>query len=532
MNKKFLNLLVCASLFLALFGYGLAQDDEPQEGGTLTWAYIQKPRSLDPNVWTGGSDNDVMRQIFDPLIWSVAPGEFIPGLAESWEVSEDALVYTFNLRQDVTFHDGSPFNAESVKFTFDRIVDPETRSLQAGNLGPYDRTEVIDEYTVAVYFTEPFAPFLTNISSTSLSPASPTAVERLGEDYALSPVGTGPFMFDQWEGNDLHLVRNPDYNWAPAMMSNQGQAYLDRIIVREVREPATRMVTLRTGEANYTHYPVFEDLESFQADGFNIHQAPRPGFTKSMPINMDRAPTDDLRVRQAINYGIDKELVVDIVISGWGMPAYGPLKRGTFGYDPMVEEYYNYDPDLAASLLEEAGWVDSDGDGIRDKDGQNLTVDLIMFDSGINASMAEFIQALLFEMGFEANLDITAYDAFAQRVNETTYNLAEMNWASSDPNLVLFNMFHSSQAGAGGQFNRTRIQSDAMDSLIEGARSALTPEVREDILAEIQEYAVENALILPLWDSDWVLMSAPEVRGQAFDPEGRPLFHNFWILNE
>lgn len=510
-------------------GGAFGQEAEPERGGTLSWAFIQKPRSLDPNVWSGGSDNDVMRQIFDPLVWSTAPGEFIPGLAESWSVSKDGLTYTFNLRDDVTFHDGSPLNAEAVKFTYDRMVDPETQSLQVGNLGPYERTEVIDEYTVAIHLTEPFAPLLTNLSSTALSPASPSAVEALGSEYAQMPVGTGPFMFDKWDGNDLHLVRNPDYAWAPSMMRHDGQAYLDRIIVREVREASTRMVTLRTGEAHFTHYPVFDELNSFDNDGFKVMQVPRPGFAKTMPINIQRAPTDDVRVRRAINYGIDKQTVVDLLLFGWADPAYGPLKQSTFGYDPAVRDMYTYDPERAAELLVEAGWVDSNGDGIRDRDGTDLTLTMVMFDSGPNAAMAELVQALLAELGFAASLDVTPYDAFAQTIVDGDYNTAEMNWASVNPDLVLFNMFHSSQVTGGGQFNRTRVQSEQLDALLNASQQARNPDERAEQLSQIQEYVMENAFLLPLWDNDWVLVIAPEVEGVTFDPEGRPLFYNYWI---
>jgi len=502
---------------------------EPQEGGTLTFAFIQKPRSLDPNVWTGRSDNDVMRQIFDSLVYSPAPGEYSPWLAESWEISEDGLVYTFKLREDVTFHDGTPLNAEAVKFTWERMLDPETRSLRAGDLGPYDRTEVIDEFTVALHLTEPFAPLLANMSSTPLSPASPAAIEEYGEEYAQNPVGTGPFMFEKWEGNDLHLVRNPDYNWAPAELSHDGPAYLERIVVREVSEAATRLATLQTGEANITHYPVFDEVANMQEMGFTVHRVDTPGFAKSMPINIMRTPTDDLLVRQAILHGVDRQQVIDLVQAGWNNVAHGPLTQVTFGYDESVEGMYEYDPEKAAALLEEAGWVDSDGDGIREKDGEPLTLDMIMFDSTTNKSLAELVQAILTELGFETTLEVTPYDAFAQRVTEGTYNLAEMNWTALDPHLVLFNMFHSSQVTGGGQFNRTRVQEEMLDSLIERARSATDPQERRELYAEIQQFAMENALLLPIWDNAWLTLTADNVNGLAFDLEGRPILYNVWI---
>jgi peptide/nickel transport system substrate-binding protein len=178
----------------------LAQQQQrpaPTPGGTVSFGYISKPRSLDPNVWTGTSDNMVIRQIFDPLIWSPRPGFFVPGLAAAWQISRDGLTYTFILRQDVRFHDGTPLNAAAVKFMFDRIADPATRSLQRPAIGPFDRAEVVNEYTVAVHLKEPFAPLLANLAGSALSPGSPTAIQRLRADYALAPVGAGPFRFEK-----------------------------------------------------------------------------------------------------------------------------------------------------------------------------------------------------------------------------------------------------------------------------------------------------------------------------------------------
>lgn len=508
-------------------GATLAQDAE--RGGTLTYAYLLKPRSLDPNVWTGRSDNDIMRQMFDSLIYSPAPDEYVPWLAESWTISDDGLVYTFKLREDVLFHDGTPLNADAVNATYERILDPETASLQVGNLGPFDRVEVLGEFEFALHLTEPFAPLLANLSSTALAPGSPAAFEALGDDYALNAVGTGPFMFEKWEGNDLYLLPNPDYNWAPEGWDHQGAPYLDQVIFREVAEPATRMVTLQTGEANITHYPVLDEVASYEEQGFAVHRVDTPGFAKTMPINIHFAPTDDLLVRQAVLYGINRQQVVDLIQAGLADVAYGPLTRASFGYDPAVEEMYAYDPAQAAALLDEAGWVDSNGDGIREKDGQNLTATMIMFDSGVNKATAELVQAMLMELGFEASLDVTAYDAFATRVTDGTFNFAEMNWTALDPHLVLFNMFYSTEANGGGQFNRSKIEDPALDDLIDRGRTATDPAERAEIYSEIQLYVMDNALVLPLWNNSWITLTAPEVQGLTFDLEGRPLLYNVWV---
>src|SRR5262245_39191965 len=235
---------------LGIASASAAQDES--KAGTITFAYILKPVSLDATIWSGDSDNQISRQMCDSLVYSPEPGKSVPWLAKSWEISDDGLVYTFKLRDDVTFQDGTPFNAAAVKYTFDRMRDPASKSLQTGYLGPYDKTEAIDDHTVAIHLTAPFGPLMANLSHSATAPISPTAADKLGSDFAQQPVGTGPFKFDKWEGNDLYLVRNDDYNWPPDGMDHTGPAYLDGIVYKEVAEPATRMTVLQAGEANVT----------------------------------------------------------------------------------------------------------------------------------------------------------------------------------------------------------------------------------------------------------------------------------------
>ena len=338
--------LLVAAILLPVSNVGLARPsvstaaDTPVVGGTLRWGYIQRATSLDPNVWSGDTDSGVMRLIFDPLVWSPKPGQYIAGLATSWSVSSDGRVYTFHLRHGVTFHDGTPFTASAVKFTFDRIADPKTKSLQTGAIGPYGSTQVIDPYTVAIHLTQPWGAFLANVSSYPLSPVSPPAVKKYGSQFGQHPVGTGPFMFDKWSGNDLYLKRNPTYNWAPSMMSHTGPAYLDEIIVKEVPEATTRMDALQTGELDMTHFPVLSQVQQVGQNGFNVYRFNTPGFTWDFPINVTRPPTDDLRVRQAILYGINRAQVVKAILFNQAQVAYGPLTASTFAFDPAVRSFY------------------------------------------------------------------------------------------------------------------------------------------------------------------------------------------------
>jgi len=507
----------------------LAQTRAPQRGGTVAFGYIAKPRSLDPNVWTGTSDNMVMRQIYDPLIWSPRPGVYVAGLAAAWQISRDGLTYTFTLRQDVKFHDGTPFNAAAVKFMFDRIADPATRSLQRPAIGPFDRAEIINEYMVAVHLKEPFAPFMANLAGTALSPVSPTAVQRLRDQFAQAPVGTGPFMFEKWEDNDLHLVRNPDYKWAPAFLNHQGPAYLDRLVWKTIPEAVTRMIALQKGEVTAVHFPALDQVAEYKKNAnFQVFRKDTPGHPKSMPINIKAAPTDDLRVRQAILYGIDRQKVIDLVQFGNAEVAYGPFTRFTPFYNANVKKYYPYSKAKAVELLEAAGWKTTGG-GVRQKGNQRLRLQMIGFASGVNQQLGEVVQAMLTELGFEVTFDVTGYDAFAKRVTEGTYNLSEINFTGLDPNVPAFLMYHSSQILGGGQFNRTKIAEPKADAFIDEGLRATDLRKRKASYEELQTYIMENALVLPLYDNSWLTVARKELQAMSFDQEGRWLFYNVWL---
>jgi peptide/nickel transport system substrate-binding protein len=502
-----------------------AQEAKAAQGGTMTWAFLRRPQSLDPNIWSGGSDLAVMRQMYDTLIWSPKPGEFEPGLATSWEVSADGLTYTFKLRDDVTFHDGTKFDAEAVKFMFERIKDPASKSLNIGAIGPFESATVIDPLTVQVKLSRPWGAFLTNVSEPHLSPVSPAAVKQMGDGVAQNPVGTGPFKFEKWEGNDIHMVRNPDYKWGPASMGSPGPANLDKLIVKEVPEASTRTNALRSGEVDMIHFPVMSEIDPLKAAGFQVFKMPQPGFSWSFPINITKAPTDDLRVRQAMLHAINKDQIVRTVMFNQVRPAYGPLTAVTFGYDPSIESMSGYDLKKAGELLDAAGWTLAPGEKVRKKDGQPLAISMAMFESSVNKSVSEFAQAMLQQAGFDVTLNVQNYPAFATQVANADYHTAQMRWSAVDPDQVIPTMFGSNQVTGGGQFNRTRIADPALDALIAEAGATTDTARRAELYAQIQKQAMENVWLIPIYDDVWFFLTRPEVKNFRADLQGRPILY-------
>jgi peptide/nickel transport system substrate-binding protein len=382
-----------------------------ESGGTLVWANWPDPDTLDPHATVSSWVANQIMNLYDTLLWRGPDQDLYPGLANSWEVSDDGMTYTFYLREGVTFHDGTPFNAEAVKYNFDRIKSGAAARVMgsaAANdlIGSYESAEVIDDLTVALHFAEPYPAFLDAVSSHYLSIVSPTAVEKWGDDFGKHPVGTGPFMLEEYVPQDhLTLVRNPDYNWAPSFMEHQGPAYLDKVIHRFVEEAGTRVAMLESGEAQLVSRANAEDVARLGSDPDYVLEV---GYGGGLPHgyfpNASKYPTNDIRVRQALLYGTNRELLCQTLWNNFNPPAYGPLSPATWGYDSAVEQMYPYDPEKAKELLEEAGWTVG-SDGIRvDKDGNRLH---LLIQSIVSADMSaayEFQQAELKDIGIETEV--------------------------------------------------------------------------------------------------------------------------------
>ncbi len=327
-----------------------ASSDEPtpttaaasdiEQGGELIYAL-----STASTHWTRRSRPSPIRDAWPAtcsIRWSGSQNRAnsSPAWRQAGRSNETADEYTFTLRDDVTFHDGSALTADALKFTYDRIVDPETKSQVAFSaLGPYAGTEVVDPQTAVIRFKKPYAPFLNSVSSVLLAPLPPAVVEELGFDFGIQPVGTGPFIFDSYQTDtQVRMVKNPDYTWGPSMFAHQGPAYLDAITWRIIPEGATRLAALQSGEIHIMQNVPTQDYATVEDnDDLAIIDAVLPGSGWSMMNNVTRAPNDDLNVRKALQYGVDKEGLIQAVWQGLYEVSHSPLTSVTFAYDPATE---------------------------------------------------------------------------------------------------------------------------------------------------------------------------------------------------
>ena len=469
------------------------------DGAVLTYGMAGTFDKVDPNATTFSRVGRIALHIVDPLVWQPTPGTFEAGLATEWSANADATEYTFKLREDVTFHDGTPFNAEAVKFTFDRIVDPETKAQTAFSLlGPYKETQIVNDHEIKVVFNSPFAPFYNSLSTSYLAPVSPTAFERVGaEDWGITEVvGTGPYMLESYvPDSEVVLTRNPDYNWGPAFTNASGPAKLSKITFKIITEPATRIASLETGETNFVEeVPEIDFSRISENPEFTAINVPQPGSGHSLMMNQQNPPMDDLAVRRAIQLASDKEGMIATIWNGIGEPGCGPITHATYAFDEATCSMYTYDVEAAKQTLEEAGWVDSDGDGIREKDGKPLTIGhYYRAEAVVSSQMADYMKADLAKVGIDVQLNGLSQSGYFDAVRAGKHHT--QNWwdTGTDPDVVRILLYSKN---AGGGTNRNNYINPEMDKLIDDAAAESDPAARIELYKQIQKKVMDDALMV------------------------------------
>ncbi|MBN1979413.1 MAG: ABC transporter substrate-binding protein [Anaerolineae bacterium] len=483
----------------------------------IVYGLTLSPTGIDPHVNASSELGIPLTSVYDTLVYLDPEMEdFVPGLAEDWDISEDGLSYTFYLREGVTFHDGTPFNAEAVRFNLERITSPDLLSQKARfMLGPYKQTEVIDEYTVRIHLSEPFAPLLDSLSQVYLGMASPTAVEKWGREYQLHQVGTGPFIFAEYVPDDhLLLRRNPDYAWGPSIYQHE-TALADEIEFRFFVDSATRSPTLETGEVDVMgEIPPQDAARLMGSKDLYIEAVPIPGVSLMFFLNTTRPPLEDVQVRQALLYGTDRQAIVSTIFRDTSPVAYGPLAAKTFGYEPAVQDYYAYDPVQAAGLLDDAGWIDTDDDGIRDKDGVPLTLDMVLMGWGYMPEIGQLVAAQWSELGIGVNSQLVSYPEALAIADEGTYHLIPFNLSGSDPD-ILRKFFHSQAS-----FNWSKLDDAEMDAWLEAAARTTDWEEREALYSQIQLRIMKQGFVIPIRDYVNLNGVSSRVQGLRFDAQG------------
>jgi len=503
----------------------------PRTGGVLSYALGSDPDRLDPNLSGLASAQIIFFQIFEPLIVRDPTDKmFKPWLAASWDVSPDGKAYTFRLRRDVKFHDGSSFNAEAVKFNMDRTHDPALATRCGGcAVGFYDSSEVVDPYTVRVRLKAPWAPFL-DAMSLFYRMVSPDAVRKVGhQNFGRQPVGTGPFRFVEWiPNNRVVLERNPDYTWPPVLFKNKGAALLERAVFRIIPEPSTRVAALEAGEVHLATAVPAQDFQRLIKDArFQAIVGLSPGVPFTFAINTTKAPTNELAVRRALNLGIDRDIIARASYQafqpfGAFRPAYTLLSHVTWGYDKNTE-IYAYEPERAQTLLEEAGWK-AGGDGVRQKGGQRLEVVLNSWEHG----PPEIMQSHLRRIGIGLKIGIINALAVNEAQRKGESHMSPVPAARTDPD-ILSALLHSRNVGVG--FNFSFVKDAELDRALDQAATEVDQGRRRQLYVRAVRIVLERAYMLPVHNRDNVSLASARVQDLRYDATGFfPWIHDVWLI--
>lgn len=477
-----------------------AGEESTATGGTMIWVGHQEVSGLSPNDAGPTVQWAMIGNIHDPMVMIDENYELQPYLAESWEVAEDGMSYTFHLREGITFHDGSDFTAEDVKYTFEFYSDVENGSTIASNYKGMSSIETPDDYTVVINMEEPNAAFMVNAASSWIVPSDYHA--EVGEDtYRTAPIGTGPFKVTEWVPAEYTLLEvNEDYFL--------GRASVDFLRQEVVPEPSVRAIALETGDAHYATWPLLvEDSQRLRdaGEGYTVFSTPS-NSVKHFPLNNNHPILGEKVVRQAMMHALDRQRIIDDLWNGEAVVADANLTPAAPYYKEGLKTY-EYDPELAGSMLDEAGWVMGD-DGIREKDGEKLsfTCTTITGDQA-RRPIAELAQQLFKEVGIDMQLEEAPVASILEAMRQGDMDCSLFNWtygSAIDPDA-------SATLRSDGANNFSRFQNERVDELLDAGLVETDPEARRAYYDEIQEIVAEEVPFLYLQYDNWLDVFRPEV---------------------
>ena len=482
-------------------------DSTASAGGELILEVLSEAVELDPHGSNDVPSANLQANIYDTLLnRNFETGEYLPGLATEWNLV-DELTLELKLRDDVKFHDGTPFNAEAVKINLDRLLDPEVASPRASIFQPISEVVVVDEFTVQIKTEAPYVPIyatLTHPGGYMISPAviaeDYEAMKNGGEPRAVvneKPVGTGFMKFDSWQaGQQIKLVKNEEY-WGGAV------AY-DSVVFKTIPESATRAADL---EAGYAHIidPV-QPIEVERVKQFaSVTEQPSVSIAY-IGFNTQKAPLDNVKLRQAISKAVDRETIIEGIFEGYALAAVGPLAPATWGYsDDIVKQDYNMEE--AKALMKEAGYEDG------------LKLNLWTNDNPQRIQIATVMQEKLKELNIELNVEVLEWGAYLEKTAGEEHELFILGWSSStaDADNGLNPLFNTADIGNN---NRTRYSNPELDVILTKAQQESDETVRADLYKQAATIINEEAPAAFVYHQSYLTGVSNKVSGFSIDASG------------
>lgn len=491
MTPKAMSAVLGAAGVAVPAGIAAAQD----MSGVFTEVLASDPETLDPHITSNSVSWTVFTEIYSALVYQDLDLSFKGLLAEDWEINDDNTEITFNLREGVTFHDGSEFNADSVKFTIERLKEIGAKSPI------YDaalaiNVEVIDPLTVKLVFDAPNAGFFNSFAGGYGAMLSESAVEAAGEDYGRQPVGTNSFQFSEWQtGSSVTLSKFEDFTTPEEYFENQGAPHLEGLQWRVIAEPFAQVASLETGEVDAvdltaTDLPRFENDDNYEIFSARNTTMGYLGLTRTRPM------MEDPRVRKALAHATNRDEIVSTLFEGGlAEPVSTPLPPSVPGYNEELEELSPaFDIEAAKALLDEAGWVEGD-DGIREKDGQKLAPELYTNTSATLGQLATLLQAQYRLIGVDVQINALELAALLDFTPRGEHDMLLLTWGWSDPDVL--HLFLSTDRLESS--NRVHYSNPEFDELLLEGQQTMDQEERMEVYYRAQEILLEDLPWIPLY---------------------------------
>lgn len=504
-----------------------AQEDasKPAYGDAIVVASIGDARTLVPILASDSASSDICGMIFNGLVKYDKDINIIGALAESWEILDGGLSIIFHLRRGVKWHDDMPFTAKDVEFTYRKLIDPTVRTPYSADFERIKSLEILDDYTVKVTYKEPFSPALSSWGMW-IMPEHILKDEDLNKtSFSRQPIGTGPYKFKSWKtGEKIELVSNHEYF--------EGRAYIDRYIYRIIPDEATVFLELRTQGVDLTTLTPLQFTKQTDNGFFKTYYGkfkyPSYSFTY-MGYNLSDPRFQDLRVRQAINYAVDKEEIIKIIFFGLARVTTGPFVPDSWAYNKEVEAI-RFNPSKARELLAEAGWKDGDGDGWIEKDGAEFEFTVLINQGNVERlRCSEMIQSYLKAVGIRMKIRVVEWSAMINEfINKRHFEAVLMGWfLSRDPDC--YDIWHSSKTRE-GEFNFIGYRNEEADELLGEGRRTFDQNRRARIYHEIHRLIYDDQPYLFLYSAEALPIIHKRFRNVEVSKIG--IGHNFikWFV--
>ena len=490
-------------------------DKPPAFGDILVRGDIGDASNLIPLLASDSASHTVAGMVFNGLVKYDKNMNVVGDLAESWDITHNGLVITFHLRKGVKWHDAKPFTSADVLYTYQVTTDPKTPTAYAGDFLKIKKAEALDDFTFRVTYDKPFAPALISWASAILPKHLLAGRDITKSPLMRHPIGTGPYKFKEWvAGQKIVLVSNDDYF--------EGRPYIDGRITRIIPDTATMFLELRAQNigmmgltplqyTRQTDNNLFK--ENFKKYRYLSFAYTYLGYNLKNPFFMDK------RVRQAISYAINKDEIVSGVLLGLGKPATGPYKHGTWAHNDKVKTY-NYDPAKARELLKQAGLVDTNNDGVLEKDGKPFEFEILTNQGNeTRQKCAEIIQRQLKEVGISVKIRIVEWSAFVTNfINKRRFDAVILGWTIPlDPDA--YDVWHSSKTAA-EELNFISYKNPEADDVLEKGRSTFNQDERKKYYDRFQEILAEDQPYTFLYVPEDLIIISSRFRGIEPAPIG------------